>query len=116
MADSGTSKRMFAIPSKAVADRPWLLDPVHIIKSGSVYRAQPPSKGVQYEQEVCWDGMGRVLELPVQPGLRDIVYNDTRTMVTAIVCADPGTYFEYFLKCDGHVVEGNSPPVIIVET
>jgi hypothetical protein len=115
MADSGTANRTFAIPSKAVGPRPWLLDTIHVIKSGNVYRAQPARKPVEYLQEVCWDGRGGILELPPQPGLRDIVYNADHTMVTAIVSADPGTDLEYLLKCDEHVVEGNSPPVIIVE-
>jgi hypothetical protein len=97
-----------------MAAKPWMQDSVHVIKSGEVYRAQPPSKVAQQKQDISWDALGRVLELPPQDGLENYRYNSDRTQVTATVVAPVGTYFEYVLLCEGHEVQGNSPPIVIV--
>jgi len=97
-----------------MAPKPWMLDKVHVIKSGDTYRAQPPTKVAQQKQDISWDALGRKLEMAPQDGLDDIRYNADRTEVTATVVAPVGTYFEYVLKCEGHEVQGNSPPGVIV--
>jgi hypothetical protein len=89
-------------------------DKVHVIRSGATYRAQPPSKAAQQKQDICWEAFGKKLELAPNPGLADYRYNPDQSQVTATVVAPVGTYFDYELKCDGQVVEGNSPPVVIV--
>jgi len=89
-------------------------DKVHVIKSGEIYRAQPPTKVAQQKQDVCWDALGRKLEMAPQAGLDNIRYNADKTQVTATVVAEVGTYFEYVLKCEGKEVWGNSPPGVIV--
>jgi hypothetical protein len=97
-----------------MADKPWMQDKVHVIKSGDTYRAQPPTKVAQQKQDICWDALGGKLELEPQAGLDNYRYSADQTQVTATVVAEVGTYFEYVLKCDGHEVQGNSPPVVIV--
>lgn len=94
--------------------KPWMQDKVHVIKNGDTYRAHPPTKTAQPKQDICWDSMGKELELAPNSGLANYRYNANRTQVTATVVAEIGTYFEYALKCDGQDVQGNSPPVVVV--
>jgi hypothetical protein len=96
--------------------KPWMQDKVHVINSAGIYRAHPPTKVVQQKQDICWEAFDKELELAPQPQLDNYRYNDTRTQVTATVVAPAGSYFEYVLKCDGQEVQGNSPPVVVVDT
>ena len=93
--------------------KPWLLDTIYVIKSGTDYKAQPPTKVVNNLQKVTWDGRGKQLELKPQTGLRDISPNPATTITAIVDTSLP--FFEYTMLCDGLPVQGNSPPVIVVE-
>ena len=97
-----------------MSPKPWMLDKVHVVNNAGIYRAHPPTKVAQQKQDICWDGLGKVLEFAPNPSLENYRYNDPRTQVTATVVGAIGTYFEYMLKCEGQIVEGNSPPVVII--
>jgi hypothetical protein len=101
------------IDSSSGGGKPWLLDKVYVIKSGSVFRAQPPTKVVNNGQTVIWDGRGRTLKLTPQMEFAKItqVADD---VVSALIQSDE-PFFEYEMTCDGNIVEGNSPPSIVVE-
>ena len=95
--------------------KPWLLDKIYVIKSGSVFRAQPPTKVVNNGQTVTWDGRGGTLAFTDPPPAQlTNVKQPAKDIITATVAStDP--FFEYSMTCNGFPVEGNSPPIIIVE-
>jgi hypothetical protein len=99
--------------------KPWLKDTVYVIQTGPVidpvFRAQPPTKVVNNGQIVTWKAKkGNALDMKDQYGFTDISV-DPSGIVTAKVAALPGDIFEYTMTCNGSRVEGNSPPVIVVE-
>lgn len=101
------------IDSSSGGGKPWLLDKVYVIKSGLVFKAQPPTKVVTNGQTVTWDARGRSIRLTPQKELTNIIQVSDDVVTAVVQTTEP--YFDYEMTCDGSPVEGNSPPVIIVE-
>jgi hypothetical protein len=101
------------IDSSSGGGKPWLLDKVYVIKSGLVFRAHPPTKVVNNGQTVTWDARGRKLRLTPQSEFSKIDQVADDVVTAVIMTSEP--YFEYEMTCDDDPVQGNSPPVIIIE-
>jgi len=97
--------------------KPWQLDKIYIVDANGTFRAQPPTKVIQAGQTITWDGLKQRLEFVDDAGgrLANIQYTNNNTVATAKVNAPTGDFFQYNLLCKGLPVQGNSPPVIVVE-